>query len=331
MFGIRFSLSLIGIILFLIVFADFFAPYPYDLQSRQTPFHPPTRIHFFKEGKLSFPFVYKYKLVDPLFKVYEEDKGTACKLKFFSRTEFGFKFVSVEKPCKLYLLGADKLGRDVFSRLLYGGRYSLGVALIGTLTTFIVGALIGGIAGYFGGRVDTLIMRLVEVLMAIPGFYLLLSLRAVFPLELSSGQIFLIIVFILSFLGWAGLARVVRGIVLSIREKEFVLAAKTYGASSLRILFKHILPNTYFYLFVSATMAIPAFILGEASLSLLGLGIQEPEPSWGNMLSDVRNIILLSFYPWLLSPGMAIFITILAFNLLGDSLLRKQRHESKGK
>ncbi len=331
MFGIKFSLSLIGLILFFVAFADFFAPYPYDLQNREAPFHPPTRIHIFEDGKLSFPFVYKYELVDPIFKVYKENKKIACRLKFFTKTEFGFKFVSVEKPCKLYLLGADKLGRDVFSRLLYGGRYSLGVALIGTFTTFVIGAIVGGIAGYFGGRVDTLIMRLVEVLMAIPGFYLLLSLRAVFPLELSSGQIFLIIVFILSFLGWAGLARVVRGIVLSVREKEFVLAAKTYGASSLRIIVKHILPNTYFYLLVSATMAIPAFILGEASLSLLGLGIQEPEPSWGNMLSDVRNITLLSFYPWLLAPGMAIFITILAFNILGDSLLRKQRHESKGK
>ncbi len=261
MLGIKFSLSLIGIITFLIIFADFFAPYPYDLQNREAPFHPPTRIHFIKDGKLTFPYVNKYELTDPLFKVYRENKNVSCRLKFFTRTPYGFKFVSVEEPCKLYILGADKLGRDVLSRLLYGGRYSLGVAIIGTLTTFLIGAVIGGISGYFGGWVDTFIMRLVEVLMSIPAFYLLLSLRAVFPLELSSGQIFLIIVFILSFLGWASLARVVRGMVLSIREKEFVLAAKTYGASTLRILFKHILPNTYFYLIVSATMSIPAFTI----------------------------------------------------------------------
>ncbi|RUM29427.1 MAG: ABC transporter permease [Aquifex sp.] len=331
MLGIKFSLSLIGIITFLIIFADFFAPYPYDLQNREAPFHPPTRIHFIKDGKLTFPYVNKYELTDPLFKVYRENKNISCRLKFFTRTPYGFKFVSVDEPCKLYILGADKLGRDVLSRLLYGGRYSLGVAIIGTLTTFLIGAIIGGISGYFGGWVDTFIMRLVEVLMSIPAFYLLLSLRAVFPLELSSGQIFLIIVFILSFLGWASLARVVRGMVLSIREKEFVLAAKTYGASTLRILFKHILPNTYFYLIVSATMSIPAFILGEASLSLLGLGIQEPEPSWGNMLSDVRNVNILASYPWLVAPGVAIFLTILAFNILGDSLLKKQRYESQGK
>ncbi|GAB6066350.1 ABC transporter permease [Aquifex pyrophilus] len=331
MFSIKFSLSLIGIIVFLIIFADFFAPYPYDLQNRLAPFHPPTRIHILKDGKLTFPYVNKYELVDPLFKVYRENKNISCRLKFFTKTEYGFKFISVEKPCNIYLLGTDKLGRDVFSRLLYGGRYSLGVALIGTITTFLVGALIGGVSGYFGGLTDTLIMRLAEVLMSIPAFYLLLSLRAVFPLELSSGEVFLIIVFILSFLGWAGLARVVRGMVLSIREKEFVLAAKTYGASTLRILFKHILPNTYFYLIVSATMSIPAFILGEASLSLLGLGIQEPVPSWGNMLSDVRNVNILSSYPWLASPGMAIFLTIVGFNILGDSLLKKYRHESQGK
>jgi len=331
MLGVKFSLSLIGIITFLIIFADFFAPYPYDFQNREAPFHPPTRIHFIKDGKLTFPYVNKYELTDPLFKVYRENKNISCRLKFFTRTPYGFKFVSVEEPCKLYILGADKLGRDVLSRLLYGGRYSLGVAIIGTLTTFLIGAIIGGISGYFGGWVDTSIMRLVEVLMSIPAFYLLLSLRAVFPLELSSGQIFLIIVFILSFLGWASLARVVRGMVLSIREKEFVLAAKTYGASTLRILFKHILPNTYFYLIVSATMSIPAFILGEASLSLLGLGIQEPEPSWGNMLSDVRNVNILASYPWLVAPGVAIFLTILAFNILGDNLLKKQRYESQGK
>jgi len=331
MFGVKFSLYLIGIITFLIIFADFFAPYPYDFQNREAPFHPPTKIHFIKDGKLTFPYVNKYELTDPLFKVYRENKSVSCRLKFFARTPYGFKFVSVEKPCKLYILGADKLGRDVLSRLLYGGRYSLGVAIIGTLTTFLIGAIIGGISGYFGGWIDTFIMRLVEVLMSIPAFYLLLSLRAVFPLELSSGQIFLIIVFILSFLGWASLARVVRGMVLSIREKEFVLAAKTYGAPTLRILFKHILPNTYFYLIVSATMSIPAFILGEASLSLLGLGIQEPEPSWGNMLSDVRNVNILASYPWLVAPGVAIFLTILAFNILGDNLLKRQRYESQGK
>ncbi len=322
--GVKFSLTLIALLFLSALFADFIAPYPYDLQNRQKPYHPPTRIHLFKDGRLTFPYVNLYRLRDPLFKVYEEDKSVSCRLRIFTRTEFGFKLLGVDPPCRLYLLGGDKLGRDVFSRLLYGARYSVGVGIIGTFVTFLIGAIVGGISGYFGGRIDTFTMRLVEVLMSIPTFYLLLSLRAVFPLEMTSGQIFLMIVFILSFLGWAGLARVVRGMVLSIREKEFVLAARTYGAGTFRILRKHILPNTYYYLIVSATLSIPAYILGEAALSLLGLGIQEPEPSWGNMLSEVRNINVLSSFPWMLSPGVAIFLTILAFNILGDNLLKRK-------
>jgi len=322
--GVKFSLTLIVLLFVCTVFADFIAPYPYDLQNREKPYHPPTRIHLFKDGKPTFPYINLYRLQDPLFKVYEEDSSVSCRLRFFSKTEWGFKLLSVEKPCRLYLLGGDKLGRDVFSRLLYGARYSLGVGVIGTLVTFVIGALVGGVSGYFGGKTDALIMRLVEVLMSIPTFYLLLSLRAVFPLEMTSGEIFLMIVFILSLLGWAGLARVVRGMVLSIREKEFVLAARTYGASTFRILRKHILPNTYHYLIVSATLSMPAYILGEAALSLLGLGIQEPQPSWGNMLSEVRNVSVLSSFPWMLSPGVAIFLTVLAFNILGDSLLKRK-------
>ena len=322
--GGKFALALLVIIFLSVLFADFIAPYPYDLQNRSGPYHPPTRIHIFKDGKLTFPYVNLYRLEDPLFKVYREDKSVSCRLKFLSKTQYGFKLISVDPPCKLYLLGADKLGRDVFSRLLYGGRYSLGVGLIGTAVTFLIGSFIGGLSGYLGGKVDTLTMRLVEVIMSIPAFYLLLSLRAVFPLEMSSGEVFLMIVFILSFLGWAGLARVVRGMVLSIREREYVLAAKTYGAGTFLVLRRHILPGTYYYLITSATLTVPAYILGEASLSLIGLGIQEPQPSWGNMLSEVRNVTVLASFPWMLSPGVAIFLTILAFNLLGDSLLKRK-------
>jgi ABC-type dipeptide/oligopeptide/nickel transport systems, permease components len=173
-------------------------------------------------------------------------------------------------------------------------------------------------------------MRLVEILLSIPTFYLMLSLRSVFPLNMGSFELFLAIVFILSFVGWAGLARVVRGMVLSLREKEFVYAARTYGAGTFRILFKHILPNTYYYLIVSATLSFPGFILGESALSLLGLGVSEPVPSWGNMLSEARNIPLISAYPWLLTPGVALFLVVFAFNLLGDQLLRKSNERFKG-
>ena len=318
----NFSLGILSFLFLLSLFPGFFSPYPYDLQFRDSPFHPPTRIHLLKEGKITFPYVKLYKLKDPLFKTYEET-SLSCRLKFFTKTPYGFKFLFVERPCKLFLLGTDQLGRDVFSRLIYGTRISLLVSIVGVFTTFLIGSLVGGISGYFGGKVDNFLMRVVEVLMAIPTFYLMLSLRAIFPLEMPSFEVFLMVVFILSFLGWASLSRVVRGIVLSLREKEFVLFAKVYGAHPLFILLRHILPNTLYYIIISATLSVPSFILAEASLSFLGLGIQEPYPSLGNMLSYARDINVITNYPWMLSPGVVLFLIVLAFNLLGDYLREK--------
>jgi len=321
---LRFAYTVIAIFVLLALFADFVAPYPYHLQNRRAPYHPPTRIHIMKDGRIVMPFVHKYELKDPLFKIYEKTDIT-CKLEFFKKTPYGFKVLSVANPCGLYLFGTDKLGRDVFSRLVYGARVSMVIGLVGVLTTFVLGSVVGGLSGFLGGRVDSAVMRLVEVLLSIPTFYLMLSLRSVFPLNIGSFELFLAIVFILSFVGWAGLARVVRGMVLSLREKEFVYAAKTYDAGTFRILFRHILPNTYYYLIVSATLSFPGFILGESALSLLGLGVQDPVPSWGNMLSEARNIPLISAYPWTLTPGVALFMVVFAFNLLGDQLLKRER------
>ncbi|WP_456400141.1 ABC transporter permease [Persephonella sp.] len=325
------SLYILGILYFLAIFADFIAPYPYDIQHRDTPYHPPTQIHFFdKDGNFHLrPFVYGYKLVDPVFKKYKIDYSKKYHLKFFTDGHkhylLGFipttkHLFGVEEGGKIFLLGADHLGRDIFSRLLYGGRVSLSIGLVGVLLSFTIGAVIGGISGYFGGKIDNILMRLSEIVMSFPGFYLMLALRAVFPITLSSVQVYFLIVVILSFIGWAGLARVIRGMVLSIREQEFVIAAKAYGASSLRIIIRHIIPNTFSYLLIAATLSIPGYILGESALSLLGLGIQEPYASWGNMLSAARSISAISSYPWILAPGIAIFITILSFNLLGDAL-----------
>jgi len=320
------ALSILAFFYLLALFADFIAPYPYDLQNREKPYHPPTKINFFENGKLVHPYVHPYKLVNPIFRTYKEDKTQKCEIEFFTRTKYGFKLFSA-KRCGIYLLGTDKLGRDIFSRLLYGARISLSIGIIGVAITFLLGVIFGGLAGYYGGIVDNSIMRLTEVLMSIPGFYLMLALRAIFPLNMSSVEVFLMIVFILSLVGWAGLARVIRGLVLAYREQEYVLAARTYGAGTLRILFKHILPNTYFYLFITATTSIPSYILGEAALSLLGLGIQEPYPSWGNMLSDARSLTVITYYPWILSPGMAIFLVVMAFNMLGDSLVEREQRK----
>jgi len=318
------SLGILAFFYLLAIFADFIAPYPYDLQNRKAPYHPPTKIHLSLKGDFEV-YVHPYRLVNPIFKTYEEDKTKTCKVEFFTKTPYGFKLFYTSPECGIYLLGTDKLGRDIFSRLLYGARISLSIGLIGVAITFLLGILFGGLAGYYGGWVDNVIMRITEVLMSIPAFYLMLALRAIFPLDMSSVEVFFLIVFILSFIGWAGLARVIRGLVLSLREKEYVLAAKTYGASTWRILFKHILPGTYFYLIITATSAIPSYILGEAALSLLGLGIQEPYPSWGNMLSDARSLTVITFYPWVLAPGVAIFLVVFAFNMLGDALLEERK------
>ncbi|RUM58325.1 MAG: ABC transporter permease [Persephonella sp.] len=325
------SLHILIILYVVSIFADFIAPYPYDYQHKDCQYHPPTKLHFIDEkGNIHLiPFVYKYEKISPTLPIYREVKTEKYKLKFFVKGETHYLFglfktdihlFGVDKGGKIFLLGTDKLGRDIFSRILYGGRISLSIGLVGVLISFTIGALIGGISGYFGGITDNVLMRLSEVIMSFPGFYLILALRAVFPADISSVELYFLIVIVLSFIGWAGLARVIRGMVLSIREKEFVIAAQSYGASPLRIILKHIIPNTFSFLLVSATLSIPAYILGESALSVLGLGIQEPYASWGNMLADARSISVISEYPWILSSGVAIFITILAFNILGDAL-----------
>lgn len=222
---------------------------------------------------------------------------------------------------KLNILGTDEQARDQFSRLVYGGQISLSIGLVGIAISFPLGMLIGGISGYFGGWADAVLMRMVEVLMTIPGIYLLVALAAVLPPGLTSTQRFLMIVAITSFISWAGLARVIRGQVLSIKEREFVQAAKVMGANPLSIIVRHVLPQTATYVIISATLSIPSFIVAESVLSLIGLGIQQPDPSWGNLLSSASNASILVLQPWLVwPPALLIILTVLAFNLLGDGL-----------
>jgi peptide/nickel transport system permease protein len=222
---------------------------------------------------------------------------------------------------KINLLGTDEQGRDQFTRLLHGGRISLSIGLVGVAISFPLGLLVGGISGYFGGWVDAILMRLVEVLMTIPSLYLLVALAAVLPPGLTSAQRFLLIVLITSFIGWSGLARVIRGQVLSIKEREFVQASKAMGANPFYIIVRHVLPQTATYVIINATLAIPSYIGAESVLSLIGLGIQQPDPSWGNLLSLATNASILVLQPWLIwPPALLIVLTVLAFNLLGDGL-----------
>jgi len=315
----------------LVIFADFIAPYSWEEQNRRKAYHPPTRLHFFDDqGHLTWwPYIYDYRLVDPTFKRYEANTTRKFSLSFLVQgAEYRllglfpttYHLFGVPQPARIFLLGSDHLGRDLFSRLLYGGRVSLSIGFVGVAISFVLGMLIGGIAGHYGGAVDNILMRLCELIQSFPGFYLMLSLRAIFPPSLSSTMVYLMIVIIFSFIGWAGLARIIRGMVLSLREQLFVESARAIGAGSMRIILRHTLPHTLSYVIVAATLSIPGYILGESALSLLGLGIQEPQASWGNMLSAARNIRVLSAFPWVLTPGALIFITVMAFNFLGDGL-----------
>lgn len=318
-----------GIILVLLylcaIFAGFIAPYGYERQDRPRFFHPPTKLRL--DGwHLA---VQNYEPASGSSK-YQQVKDKTTRIHFFVRGDkyklLGFipgsvhLFGTEDENNPVYLFGADQFARDIFSRLLYGSQISLSIGLIGIVIRFALGMLMGGISGFFGGATDTIIMRICELIMSIPALYLIMSLRATFPANLSSAKLYLLMIAILSFVGWASSARVIRGMALSLRERQYVLAARTLGLSNWRIVTRHILPGTFSYVIVAATLSVPYFILGEVVLSFLGVGIQEPDASWGIMLNAAQNPDYLTNYPWLLAPGVAIFITVLAFNFLGDGL-----------
>jgi peptide/nickel transport system permease protein len=309
------------------VFADFLAPYSTNELDLNRTYHPPTAF-FFNDGDL---YVQAYQLVDPTEAKYEKIEGEGYPIHFLGKG-FEYRFLGLfktqrhlftieDESARVYLLGSDSTGRDVFSRLIFGSRVSLFIGLIGITITTMLGFLVGGLSGYFGGRMDFLAMRLIEFMMAMPGLYLLLALRSALAPYFASDQMFFVIIVILSLIGWAGTARVLRGMTLALRQNQYVMAAESMGQSPFVILRKHILPNLVSYLLVAATLSIPGYILGEAALSFLGLGIQEPSASWGLMLSQAQDVkvFYLNFW-WLLTPGMAIFVTVIAYNVLGDVL-----------
>lgn len=322
------ALLILGVLYFLAIFAPFFAPYEISTQNLSQSLHPPCLIKFDKKG-----FYINCYEKDTATSKHKLNKEQRHAIEFFAKGYpyklFGLipsnrHFISLksqDKKARLFLLGSDSLGRDIFSRLIYGARISLSIGFIGISITIVIGFIVGGLAGYFGGSFDFLAMRCVEILMAIPGLYLLLGLRSAFSSYFHSGQMYLAIITILSIIGWASTARIIRGLSLSLSERSFVLASVSMGQSTFNILRKHILPNITSYLLVAATLSIPSYILGEAALSFLGLGIQEPSSSWGLMLKEAQEIrVLILGYWWLLSPGALIFITVIAFNLLGDAL-----------
>jgi peptide/nickel transport system permease protein len=350
----RSKLGVVGLVILaflyvIVIFAEFIAPYGPDNQARELQWAPPTGIHFSDENGGSVrPFIYPIRsYIDDDFNVRQEaDRLQRCYLKFFAPgdeyrflglfrtrvhlfqfeppTSFGGTHTAVINGqtyyARFYLMGADLSGRDVFSRICYGSRISMTIGLVGSALVLVIGLLVGGISGYVGGLVDGFLQRLCEVIMLLPGFYLLLMLRFLFPSDMSSTKVYFAVVSILALVGWPGLARVIRGMVLSIRGQDYVVAARAMGVKPLRIIARHILPNTSGYVIVSVTLSIPGYILGESALSLLGLGITEPTPSWGNMLQRAMDVIELDQHPWVLWPGAFIFLAVMGFNLMGDAL-----------
>lgn len=327
------ALVVLGIIYFSLLFADFIAPYSKDFSDRNQSYAPPSKIFTINEkGEWSRPYTYNYKReFDPeaMQVDYKLDRSHKYFLKLFVRGEkYKFlglipcsrHFIGVAPEGRLYLLGTDINGRDVFSRILFGGRISMTIGFLALFVLFPIGLLYGGISGYFGGKTDMLMMRFAEAVMSIPSFYLLIILAAILPSNMTSIQRFILIVVILALIGWAGFARVVRGMVLSIKTQEFVQSAQSIGASRLRIIIKHILPQTTSYVIVAMTLSVPSYILSESGLSFLGLGIQQPDASWGNMLKEAQEYINILYRPWLLTPGFLIFVAVLSFNLIGDTI-----------
>jgi peptide/nickel transport system permease protein len=316
------------------IFCQFLAPY--DIYRRHSGyiFAPPQRIRFFdREGRLRWrPFVYGLKgEMDPdtWRRTFQEDTSEIYPIRFFVRGD-EYKFwnlfktsihlFGVDEPGVVFLFGTDDLARCLFSRNLHAARTSLSVGLIGVFVSFILGATLGGISGYYGGGPDMLIQRAIEFLLSIPRIPLWMALAAALPADWPVVRVYFGITIVLSVLGWPQLARVVRGKLLELREEDFVIAARIAGASDGYIIARHLLPRFASYLIVSLTLAIPSMILGETSLSFLGVGLRPPAVSWGVLLHEGQNVQSIAHHPWLLITGLFIIVTVLAFNFLGDGL-----------
>jgi peptide/nickel transport system permease protein len=322
----------LGIFIFIMIFCEFLSPYGSQSRDSDYIFGKPQKIHLYDEqGTFRGPFVYgmstKFNMETMQLDL-KEDKENIHKIRFFAKGEKYKMWGLIRTDVHLFnsetgfvhLFGTDALGRDMFTRTLYGSRTSLSIGFIGVVIAFVVGLITGGISGYFGGFLDNLIQRVIEFIRSIPTLPLWMSLAAILPKEWSPLRVYFAVTVILGFLTWTTLARRVRGKLISMREEDFVFAARLAGSSDARIIWRHMLPAFLSYIIVDLTISFPAMILGETTLSFIGLGLREPVVSWGVLLQQAQNVKAIEEHPWLFIPAIFVVISVLAFSLVGDGM-----------
>ena len=329
-----FALLALVLIHIVVLGARFFAPYDPTEQNRDFPFAPPMRLHLVDaQGNFHFrPFAYALVYQSSAAVPYEEDRSQVFPLRFFASLASvhgktiraaPWRFFGVDAPHRLFILGTDDYGRDQLSRLLYGGQVSLFAGLLAAALSLGLGVLLGSISGYYASWLDHLIMRGSEIFMALPWIYLLFAVRAFLPLHLGARQSFFLLVGVIGLTGWARPSRLVRGVVLSAKHRDYVSAARGFGASNSYILRRHVLPETFGVVLTQAALLIPQYILAEVTFSFLGLGVSEPAPSWGNMLAYLQKYYVLESYWWMFVAGLALIPVFLLYYMLADALQRR--------